>query len=280
MIFMVLNVSLLARPDALPPMDNMPIPGGAPGGSIPDSNISVNMFAALKNWWEMSVNPYRGSAIYLLLLILSVVMFVPVICIILAMSVLYSYGNFLFIAIIVDVILYLLRGLFGTNFFEQAFGRYYKLFPEAGKRHYEKDYEKWLKRHHKDFKDDAFDEDDEDTFYEDDKEYDEDFYEDEEGYYEDEDEDEDDYYEDEDYEDGEYYEDEEDYEDEDEDYVEEKVPKTAGTFDFFAGCNSKESLDKKYKSLVKLYHPDNMDGDTKALQEINVQYDKAKKRFG
>ena len=45
----------------------------------------------------------------------------------------------------------------------------------------------------------------------------------------------------------------------------------------FPDC--RESVDKKYRSLVKLYHPDNMDGDTAALQEINVQYDKAKKRW-
>ena len=53
----------------------------------------------------------------------------------------------------------------------------------------------------------------------------------------------------------------------------------SGTFDFFAGCNSRDSVDRKYKSLVKLYHPDNMDGDTAALQEINVQYTQAKLRF-
>ncbi len=50
-------------------------------------------------------------------------------------------------------------------------------------------------------------------------------------------------------------------------------------FNFFAGCNSLESIDKKYKQLVKLYHPDNPDGDTKALAEINIQYDKAKAKF-
>ena len=76
-----------------------------------------------------------------------------------------------------------------------------------------------------------------------------------------------------------YYEEEE----EDESYGYEREPAVAAagsqTFDFFAGCKSRESAERKYKSLVKLYHPDNMDGDNGALQEINVQYDKVKKHF-
>ncbi len=55
---------------------------------------------------------------------------------------------------------------------------------------------------------------------------------------------------------------------------------TPSSFDFFAGCTTLESAERKYKSLVKLYHPDNMDGDTAALQEINVQYSKLKKQLG
>ena len=54
---------------------------------------------------------------------------------------------------------------------------------------------------------------------------------------------------------------------------------STSSFNFFAGCNTPESADRKYKQLVKLYHPDNMDGDTAALQEINVQYDNLKKKF-
>ncbi len=44
------------------------------------------------------------------------------------------------------------------------------------------------------------------------------------------------------------------------------------SFDFFAGCNTRESIKKKYYVLVKLYHPDNLDGDTSALYEIVRQY--------
>ena len=50
-------------------------------------------------------------------------------------------------------------------------------------------------------------------------------------------------------------------------------------FDFFAGCNSLESVEKKYRSLAKIYHPDNQDGDTSAIQEINASYEQAKRRF-
>ncbi len=50
-------------------------------------------------------------------------------------------------------------------------------------------------------------------------------------------------------------------------------------FDFFAGCRDLASVEKKYRSLVKIYHPDNQDGDTAALQEINRQYAEAKRKM-
>lgn len=42
---------------------------------------------------------------------------------------------------------------------------------------------------------------------------------------------------------------------------------------FFIGVDSKESLKKRYKALSKIYHPDNMNGDAKLIQEINRLYD-------
>ncbi len=41
---------------------------------------------------------------------------------------------------------------------------------------------------------------------------------------------------------------------------------------FFAGVNSPGSLKKRYKDLLKIYHPDNKCGDTDAIQEINREY--------
>ncbi len=48
---------------------------------------------------------------------------------------------------------------------------------------------------------------------------------------------------------------------------------------FFAGVGSEQSLKKRYKDLIKIYHPDNMDGDTGAIQVINREYDKLKQQY-
>ncbi len=224
-------------------------------------------------------------------------MFVPVVTVFLAIAVFASFNKILFFAVVADAVIYVLRALLGTGFVTQGLGRYYRLFPKAGKRHYEKSYTKLLKqqsdelreelRSKKSKKDDFYgdeefeDEDDEDFDEEYDEDYDEEYDDD---YDEDCDDDPDEYYEDEGYDDD--YDDEYDDEDDDEyyeeDYEDDKEPShnaRSSSFDFFAGCNSRESVDKKYKTLVKLYHPDNMDGDTAALSEINVQYANAKKRF-
>lgn len=43
---------------------------------------------------------------------------------------------------------------------------------------------------------------------------------------------------------------------------------------FFSGVGNKQSLKKRYKDLIKIYHPDNLDGDTETIQEINSEYNK------
>lgn len=43
---------------------------------------------------------------------------------------------------------------------------------------------------------------------------------------------------------------------------------------FFSGVGNKQSLKKRYKDLVKIYHPDNLNGDTDTIQEINSEYNK------
>lgn len=35
-------------------------------------------------------------------------------------------------------------------------------------------------------------------------------------------------------------------------------------------------LKKRYKDLIKIYHPDNVAGDTRTVQEINKEYEKMK----
>ena len=48
---------------------------------------------------------------------------------------------------------------------------------------------------------------------------------------------------------------------------------------FFSGVGSKQSLKKRYKDLIKIYHPDNLDSDTNTIQEINREYDHLSKVF-
>jgi len=275
--------------------------------------VTKKLFSELFSWWIKNIYSYHGTSSYVLLLILTILMFLPVVSIFICITVPASYGQLLFFAVVADAALYLMRSLLGKSPLKQALSRYFRLFPDAGRRHYEKNYDRFLRNRDKEIEEKQraarrgrasdFYEDDRysDENYEDD-EYDADY---EEEYYEDEDYPEDEYYEDEGYlEDDGYYEDEEylEEDDPDDEYYEDdfeddydtprnrrfkdkksqkKTPQssTSETFNFFAGCTSKESVDKKYKSLVKLYHPDNMDGDTAALQEINAQYAEAKKRF-
>lgn len=48
---------------------------------------------------------------------------------------------------------------------------------------------------------------------------------------------------------------------------------------FFVGVNNADSLKKRYKELLKIFHPDNLNGDTRTLQEINKEYDSLKRIF-
>lgn len=45
---------------------------------------------------------------------------------------------------------------------------------------------------------------------------------------------------------------------------------------FFVGVENTQSLKKRYKDLLKIYHPDNVAGDAETLLEINREYDKLK----
>lgn len=43
---------------------------------------------------------------------------------------------------------------------------------------------------------------------------------------------------------------------------------------YFKDVNTLEGLRKQYRDLLKKYHPDNKDGNTKITQEINAEYDR------
>lgn len=48
---------------------------------------------------------------------------------------------------------------------------------------------------------------------------------------------------------------------------------------FFRGVNNEVALKKRYKELMKIYHPDNICGDNEILLKINEEYNELRKRF-
>ncbi|MBO5623784.1 MAG: hypothetical protein J5959_19385, partial [Butyrivibrio sp.] len=116
-----------------------PLPQAIPLSQEP-SGIILPLFESLKLWWISSVYCYKGQASYVLLLILTVLMFIPVMTVFLCFSVFAAFGNILFFSIVADAVLYLLGALIGKSFVHQAMSRYYRLFPDAGRRHEEREY--------------------------------------------------------------------------------------------------------------------------------------------
>lgn len=49
---------------------------------------------------------------------------------------------------------------------------------------------------------------------------------------------------------------------------------------FFAGVNSAATLKKRYRDLLKIYHPDNANGDSGTVHTINLEYKNLKKQYG
>lgn len=48
---------------------------------------------------------------------------------------------------------------------------------------------------------------------------------------------------------------------------------------FFRGVNNLLSLKKRYKDLIKIFHPDNVAGDKEIIQMINSEYESLKRSF-
>ena len=56
----------------------------------------------------------------------------------------------------------------------------------------------------------------------------------------------------------------------------------SGAYDstsFFRGVDSELALRKRYKELLKIFHPDNKCGDTKTLLRIQTEYESLKSRY-
>ena len=48
---------------------------------------------------------------------------------------------------------------------------------------------------------------------------------------------------------------------------------------FFRGVNNMVALKKRYKELLKIYHPDNICGDNEILLKINKEYEELRSRM-
>lgn len=46
---------------------------------------------------------------------------------------------------------------------------------------------------------------------------------------------------------------------------------------FFAGVSNQLALKKRYKDLLKIYHPDNLAGNKESMQQISREYERLKK---
>ena len=53
-----------------------------------------------------------------------------------------------------------------------------------------------------------------------------------------------------------------------------------GTDLLFKGVKDENSLKKRYRDLLKIFHPDNLSGDTTIIQNINKEYEPLKKIYG
>ena len=62
-------------------------------------------------------------------------------------------------------------------------------------------------------------------------------------------------------------------------YNEQPQEQASQGFDFFAGCSSEADLKKRYRDLMKSFHPDGEIGDEDSVKQINDAYEEAKKRF-
>ncbi|MBR5338207.1 MAG: hypothetical protein IK152_09505 [Lachnospiraceae bacterium] len=47
----------------------------------------------------------------------------------------------------------------------------------------------------------------------------------------------------------------------------------------FRGIDNLEDLKKRHRELIKIFHPDNVNGDTSVIQEINRQFDELKLKY-
>ena len=62
-------------------------------------------------------------------------------------------------------------------------------------------------------------------------------------------------------------------------YKEVDSPQIVSVKTFFKGVSNPLALKKRYKDLMKIFHPDNMCGDVDTVKYINEQYELLKKKI-
>ncbi|MBQ6094380.1 MAG: J domain-containing protein [Lachnospiraceae bacterium] len=62
--------------------------------------------------------------------------------------------------------------------------------------------------------------------------------------------------------------------------MEAELKNPSGTAFFFAGCDTLDKLDKRYKNLCKTYHPDIAEGDVETFKKMQKEYQELRVAFG
>ena len=172
-LFVVNIVLLITGSFHVSEADFLPAEGVNEANRLLDAgtNTVAVMYRELISWWNDTVYVLHVGPAYIVLLVVTILMFVPVVSVLLCISVFASYSAVLFGAVCVDAAIYILRLILGKSPVKQIQGRYFLLFRDAGKKHDEKTYEKWLRRHHDEFENDEYEKSPRrskvDTFYED-----------------------------------------------------------------------------------------------------------------
>ena len=109
-------------------------------------NSEVGYFSKeLVTWWTGEMSKYKGTFSFVILLVISFVLLTPVVGVILGITVLFSYGKILMFAVAADMAFYIGFAILGKGFMSVMQNRYYRLFPDAGKRKVAREYAEWKK---------------------------------------------------------------------------------------------------------------------------------------
>ena len=155
--------------------DKVHIPSQLPITINPDA-VRSSVLSILSSYLKY-MSGYSGTLMYFVLVFLLFILIVPMACILIAAGTLQFCGKLLGLILIADVALYLVFALLGKAPHQLVLSRYKRLFPAVGHKLDEHSYNRWLRRHNREFEDDTFGQpsnygsddefyDDEDSYYE------------------------------------------------------------------------------------------------------------------